>query len=228
MQQAALSVARKPARRGLLVGALVAAVGCVAFAALLLRFEPSFLAAASSPEGAAAERAAARMVTTASALYAGMQRPGSWDGVVADSELNAWLATDLPRNHGRLQPRGLFGPRVRFRPQRVAAGAWLGWGMFSGFGWIDLEIRLRGANQLGIVLHDARLGRIPLPHGPVLRQIASRLTAAGLATDLRRLDDELILVVSIPSSFGSPTGRLRLDWLQLDDGELLLAGSTTD
>lgn len=168
------------------------------------------------------------MVTNASALYAAVQRPGHWDALVADAELNAWLATDLPRNHGRLLPGGLAAPRVRFRPQRVAAGAWLGWGVLSGFGWVDLEVKLRAANQLGIVLHDARLGHIPLPRGPVLREIAQRLTAAGSATDLRWLDDGLVLVVSIPSSLGSTATRLQLESLHFDDGELLVAGSTTD
>ena len=228
MQTVPVHVIRKPAWRRLLPGLVTAVVGGIAVGALLLRHEPALLAAAPSTEGAAVERAAARMVTKASALYAATRRAGSWDASITADEVNAWLWTDLPRNHRRLLPGGLNPPRVRFRPQRMAAGAWLGSGVFSTFAWIDLEVRLRGVNQLGLTLHEARLGFVPLPKAAVLRQIALRLEAAGAVTELRRLDDGLVLIVSIPSSLGSADARVQLESLQFDEGEMLVAGSTTN
>jgi hypothetical protein len=232
MQKAVVNVARRTARRTawwrILLGSLAAVIGCIALGGVLVRHEPAFLAAAPSTEGAAVERAAARMVTKASALYAATRRPGAWDGSITADEVNAWLSTDLPRNHRRLLPRGLTAPRVQFRPQRMAAGAWLGSGMLSTFAWVDLEVRLRGVNQLGLMLHEARLGLVPLPKAAVLRQIALRLEAAGAVTELRRLDDGHVLVVSLPSSFGSAAVRVQLESLQFDTAEMLVAGATSN
>jgi len=227
MQTVSVDVIRKPAWRRLLPGVVTAILGGIAVGAVLLRHEPAFLAAASSAEGAAAERASARLVTKASALLAATRQAGGWDASITADEVNAWLSTDLPRNHRRLLPGGLTAPRVRFRPHRMAAGGWLGSGVLSTFAWVDLEVRLRGVNQLGLTLHDARLGLVPLPKAAVLQQIALRLEAAGAVTELRRLDDRHVLVVSLPSPSGSAAARVQLESLQFDEGEMLVAGSTT-
>jgi hypothetical protein len=89
-------------------------------------------------------------------------------------------------------------------------------------------VRLRGVNQLGLMLHEARLGLVPLPKAAVLRQIALRLEAAGAVTELRRLDDGHVLVVSLPSSFGSAAVRVQLESLQFDTAEMLVAGATSN
>jgi hypothetical protein len=93
---------------------------------------------------------------------------------------------------------------------------------------VDLEVRLRGVNQLALVPRDTRLGLVPLPPGLVLGRIARAIAATGAVTEIRRLDGELVLVVSLPSMSGTSAARLRLESLRLDDGEIILAGSTTN
>ena len=115
-----------------------------------------------------------------------------------------------------------------FRSDRLAAGARLLWGPVAAFGWVDLEVRLRGVNQLALVPRDARLGLVPLPRGPVLARIARALAATGAVTEIRRLDGEFVLVVSLPSMSGTSAASMRLESLHLDAGEMILAGSTTD
>lgn len=202
------------------VGGLLAVLICV-------RHEPALLAGQAVPD-AAAEREAARLLTKAASLHAAAGRQGDWDAVFTDSEVNAWLATDLPKNHARLLPAGMSAPRVRFTRDRLAAGAILHWGPLSTFGWVDLEVRLRGVNQLALVPRDTRLGLVPLPPGLVLGRISRAIAATGAVTEIRRLDGELVLVVSIPSMNGTSAARLRLESLRLDAGDVILAGSTTN
>ncbi len=215
---------RKRSWPRLALAALALAVGGCVAVLISLRHEPALLAGQAVP--ADAERAAARLLTKASALHAAAGRPGQWDAVFTADEVNGWLATDLPKNHSRLLPAGLSAPRVHFGSQRLAAGAWLQRGPFAAFGWVDLDVRLRGVNQLVLLPRDARLGLLPVPQGMVLGRIARGLTAAGLVSELRRLDGELVLLVSIPSPTGSPATRMRLEFLGLAPGELLLSGST--
>jgi hypothetical protein len=217
---------RRRRLRGILLGCATVVAGCLVVLAALLAYEPAFPAA--QLDDATLERAAARLVTKGSALYAAIRRPGPWEAVVTDTEINAWLATDLPRNHPRLLPRGVTSPRVRFGPQRLVAAARMGFGWLSAPVRIDVGVQLRGINQLTLVLHDARIGAIPLPRPLILQEIARRLAALGVAGDLRRPDGRMVLVVSLPSTYDADAMSCWLESLRLDDGEAILAGTTRE
>jgi hypothetical protein len=193
--------------------------------AVLLKHEPDLVAA--TPAGPEAERAAARIVTAGSALHAALNRAGPWGTAITDTEANAWLALDLPRNHPRLLPRGLADPRVRFRPHRVEAAVRVGSGLISTVIWCDLGVTLRGINQLGITVEGAAAGAMPIPGTPVLAEIGRRIAAGGAVTELRRLDGRMVLVVYIPALHGDNGLQWRLESLRLDAGEAAVAGATT-
>jgi hypothetical protein len=218
---------RNPSRLRSLLAVVVAAVGGLLVTLICVRHEPALLAGQAVPD-AAAEREAARLLTKSVSLHAAAGRKGAWDAIFTDSEVNGWLATDLPRNHPRLIPAGMSAPRVRFTRDRLAGGARLHWGPLSAFGWVDFEVRLRGGNQLSLAPRDARLGLVPLPRGLVLTRVARAIAATGAVTEIRRLDGEPVLFVSLPSMGGSSAARLRLESLHLDAGEIILAGLTTD
>lgn len=193
--------------------------------ALLLKHEPSLMAV--TPAGPEADRAAARIVTAGSALHAAIGRAGPWGAAITDTEANAWLAIDLPRNHPTLLPGGLADPRVRFRPQRVEAAVRAGSGLISTVMWCDLGVTLRGVNQLGITIEGASAGAVPIPGTPVLAEIGRRIAACGAVTELRRLDGRMVLVVYIPAMLGGGGPQWRLESLRIGDGEAAVAGSTT-
>lgn len=165
-------------------------------------------------------------MTKLSALRADFGRPGPWGAAISEAEVNAWLATDLPRNHERLLPAGVSDPRVAIAARRLRVGARVGGMMLGGVVMLDLEVVLRAANQIGIVVVDARLGRLPLPRGPVTHELARRIDSLGMATELRRLDGRTLLVVYIPSTHVAGATSHWLESLALEDGELLVAGVT--
>ncbi|MFM8635272.1 MAG: hypothetical protein ACKOEX_10755 [Planctomycetia bacterium] len=211
------------------VGAGITVIVMLA-AAVLLQYEPAFYReyreATAGGNLESLESMARRMVSKASALHAAARRSGSWDGVIRADEANAWLATDLPRNHRNLLPRGLESPRVAFRSQRVQLGARLRYGPFSSVAWVDVEPRLKGVNQVGLTVNAAGLGGLPLPRDAVVGQVAQRLARAGMVTDLRRNEGRLMVVVSPPATYDADGVGWRLESLAIDGDELLVAGST--
>lgn len=202
-------------------GAIAVVLAAAGFARHVPAFYREALVAADPVQAEALSR---RMLSKASALHAAFGRAGAWDAVIADDEVNAWLAVDLPRNHGRLLPEAVSAPRVAFAPHRVQAGARVGAGPVSGVLWVEVEVRLRGVNQVGLTLVDARVGSLPLPRGPLLREAARRLQALGLVTDLRRNETGPLLVVSLPATYDAAGTGKKLESLAVTDGELLLAG----
>jgi hypothetical protein len=176
--------------------------------------------------GTAAEQAARRVVSDASALHASFSREGRWEAAFAEDDINAWLATDLPRNHSRLLPTMVSDPRVRLSPQRIQIGMRLGSGFVSAVGWLVIEVRLREPNQLGLVVQEARVGGLPLPHGPIQQEIRRRLDRLGMVTAARRLDDRNVLVVYIPSTHESGGTSHWLESLSIGEGSIAFAGRT--
>lgn len=188
---------------------------------------PNFYQAAIAPsDPAAAEALARRMVSKAAALHAAAGRSGPWEAVIRESEVNAWLAVDLPRNHRRLLPTGVESPRITFQSQHVAVAARTAVGPISAVAWAEMEVWLQGVNQVGLRLVAAGLGRLPIPRDAMLRHLAGRLAAAGLVTDLRRTQAGLLLVVSPPASYDAAARNCRLESLAVEAGELLVAGTT--
>lgn len=163
-----------------------------------------------------------RLVSKVSAVRADFLRPGPWETAVAEEELNAWMATDLPQNHATLLPAGLSAPRVALEPRRVLVGARLGGFVIS----VAADVVLRDVNQIGITITDARLGSLPLPRGPIVREVARRIGGLGLPTDLRRANGGSVLVVSLPAAYDPAAPSHRLESLALRNGELVVAGTT--
>ncbi len=175
---------------------------------------------------AVAQQSARRLVTELSALHATSARAGRWETVITEREVNAWLAIDLPKNHAGLADRWGTDARVEFLPGRFRFGCRLGAGPLSTIAWIEAEVKLRAVNRLGIVLTDARLGSLPVPRGPIIKELGRRIERLGVVTEVRRFEDHTALVVSIPSTTEA-AGRSRwLESLLLSEGELALAGET--
>jgi hypothetical protein len=217
-------------RLGLWGGAALACA--VAVVGLLVRHEPAFYrsrAPAAALDGEPPPGQATlgrRLMTKLSALNADLGRPGPWGAAFTEGEINAWLATDLPRNHARLLPAGVSDPRVAIASRRLRVGARVGGMMLGGVVMLDIEVVLRAANQIGIVVADARLGRLPLPRGPVTHEIARRIDSLGMATELRRLDGRTLLVVYIPSTHDAGATSHWLESFALENGEVLVSGVT--
>lgn len=174
----------------------------------------------------AAEQAARRLVTRGSALHAAFLEVGRWDGVFSEREINAFLALDLPRNHAEVLPAWGREPRVEFLPGRLRVAMRVGRGPLSATLWIDAEVTLHEANQLRIAPERARLGILPLPAGPLLAAIASRLERAGAVTEIRRGNARSVLVVYIPSTHEAGGVSHWLEAIRLAAGELAVAGET--
>lgn len=216
-------------RLGLRSAACLAAVAAVAAGLVVLAgWEPLFYRERSVVQGdvSAAEQAARRLVSDASALRAAVVRPGSWEAVFDEQGFNAWLALDQPRNHPSLLPPGMSDVRVRFATGRANVGVRVGVGPMQSVAWAQVEIRLREPNQLGIVVVDAGLGHLPLPRGWILGDLARRLRRLGLVATVRPLDGRPVLVVYIPSTQDAGGASHWLETLAIGDGFVAVSGRT--
>lgn len=215
---------RRLRRPVLVVLGAVTLLGAAALA--LARHEPAFYR--ERRVAPAAEPLARRLVTKVAALQAALGRPGPWDAVLAEDEINAWLALDLPRNHAALLPPGVTEPRVRLEPGRATIAARVGIGPLAGVTAVTADVRLVADNRLEITVHDARLGAIPLPAGPFARRLATVLGRLGTVVEPRRLDGRSMLAVTMAPAAAREGRRPVLGALAIGDAELLVSGRTRE
>ena len=218
---------RRPAAAGLLlIGLLV--IGLLLASYSMLHFSPVGIRGAvpSGPEG---ERAAGRMMSKASSLAAGLDRPGDWGEAFTDAEANAWLTIDRPPPAPGLLASGISSPQVRFLDRRAACSALVQFGPLSAQLWAILEVTVRSDNLLAVGVESAGLGAVPLPPGTVLRAIAARAEGAGAATEIRLLDGGPLLLVQLPGrtkTTSDERSEYHLGGVRITPGELVLAGTT--
>jgi hypothetical protein len=213
---------------------ILAAVAATLVAAAVVlgaiaRHEPAFYRDRVEPPDIAAptqEQAARRLMSDLAALHAAVRREGRWEAALLERDINAWLAVDLPRNHGVLLPNVATAPRIRIAPGRLDVGIRLGrWGV-STVAWATIDLHLRGPNQLAIEIADAGLGALPLPRGPVLAEVRRRIAGAGLTTSSVRLDGRSVLVVYISEAAAPDGPTLVLDAFSLGEGTIAFSGRT--
>ena len=207
------------------VGVVVALVAALLAAAV--HYQPA-ATRAEIPVGESAERAAARMLSKASAVAAGLERPGPWGEAITEAEANAWLARDLPRLAGRL-PAGWQALGVRFHPRQVACSGIVGYGAARARWWAILEVGLPRPDEIVVTVDSAGLGLVPLPSGMVLSAIARLATEARWPAEIR-LHDGIprlhVIVSGHPPGARADRGGYHLEGLRIDEGELVFAGST--
>lgn len=208
------------------LGVLAVATLLGATVLALAVYEPAFYRVRRAAP--AAEPLARRLVTKVAALQAALGRPGPWDAVLAEDEINAWLALDLPRNHAALLPAGVAEPRVRLEPGRATAAVRVGFGPLAAVASVTADVRLVEANRLTITIVEARLGAIPVPSGPFAHRLAATLGRLGAVVDLRRLDGRSVLAVTMAPAAARDGRRPVLGALAVGDAELLVSGSTRE
>ena len=204
-------------------GAGLALAAAVALLTAVVVRPPAFYAARLAPPPEA-EPAARRLVTKLAAVEAAARRPGRFEAAISEAEVNGFFAVDLPRNQAVILPGWITEPRVMLEPHLVSIAARLRAGPIAPVAHAAIDIRLTAAGQVHCRLVHAGLGALPLPRGPLLHRLAAAVRQAGATAELRRIDGETRLVVTMPAGPGGATPRLEA--LAIGPGELLLAGTT--
>jgi len=220
---------RRPATGICVIGLLLIGLPLAAYPLLHLRPVGLGGSAPAVPTGSEGERAAGRMMSKASSLVAGLERPGDWGEAFSEAEANAWLSIDLPRHAPGLLAEGFSAPEVRFLDRRAAISSLVHRGPFSARMWAILEVTVRSDNLVAVAVDSAGLGAIPLPPGVILRAIAARTEAAGASAEIRLLDGGPMLLVQLPGTTRTTSGlpsEYHLGGVRITPGEVVLAGTT--
>lgn len=173
------------------------------------------------------QEASQELLAAATALATNARRVGSWQALFTADQINGWLAVDLPVNHRDLLPPGVSEPRIQLRPGGATIYCRYRNRHVETVASIDLDLYMHEPNVVAIRLDSVRAGAIRIPLGKVIEGLSK--AAQDAHWDLRWLQTEgdPVALLALPTSVAGEQVQYSLTTIELREGELFLAGTTS-
>lgn len=210
---------------GLAILLLLAVVGV-----FLLRWaaaqEPDFYVEALDTPPAEQEQASEEMLQRATDLRSAVEKPGRWEAVFSDDQINGWLSVDLVRNHPDALPRGISDPRVAITADAFQAACRFQEGSIQGVVSLTCDISVPQPNLVAIRIRRVAVGLVPLPMHRVIDAVTQAAGKNNVLLTWERVEGDPVAMITIPPPQDADEKRVTLDTIQLADGEIYLSGET--
>jgi hypothetical protein len=155
---------------------------------------------------------------------------GRWEATFTDDEINAWLANQLPQNYPRALPPGVGNPRLQISPELVQVACRYDGEPLKTVISLAAEVHLTDKpNQVAVRVRSIRAGWVPLPLKQFLDTVTDAARRNGLDLTWSQADGDPVALLQIPSRHQQYQYReIRVDTIELRDGEVRLAGHTDE
>jgi len=153
-------------------------------------------------------------------------KPGEWQLLLTDKQINGWFAVDLANNHPDALPVEIKNPRVKIDPQQISFGVMIEREPFPVAASIDVTLKITGPRELMLRVIAARAGNLPWPVDSIIAQIRSSMKDQGWTIRETTVGNDPVLLLSPPPP-AEGKGDLILETLELREGEIFLRGRTT-
>jgi hypothetical protein len=187
---------------------------------------PEFYAAALSVPVDAQEKQSDVMLKQVTTLHNELQAKGRWQQVFKAATINGWLAVDLPRNHPTLLPAGMHDPRVQISPQGITLACQVDRGGLHGVVSLQVSAFVESNNVVGLQVKKARLGAIPWSFRTVLDTITTAAQRSNVDIRWRQSDSDPVALLNVASVQGDRKQVIHIDTIRLEEGALVVAGTT--
>jgi hypothetical protein len=185
---------------------------------------PAFYPEVLSQDRATAQQASDGLLRSIAALVSDIRKSGPWQALLTAEEINGWLSYDLVRNHPRLFPASISDPRVAVEQDRLKIAFHWQRSVWSAIVFLETEVYLRAPNIVAVRICKARAGMLPLPLRGVLDELIASGREIGLEIDEQQFEGDPLLLITLPLGNGAREDSFCLESLELNSGEIYLAG----
>jgi len=192
------------------------------------RHEPQFYQQALRIEPQLQREAGDELEQSVLELHNAARDEGHWEAIFTESQINGWLAADLPEKFPHMLPAGSDQPRVSIDPQRIKIACRYQHGKVNTVISFDLSVDLTTEpNTLAVRVSKVRAGALPVP----LKRFLAPITKAGADSDIAlrwsQTDGDPVALVTVPHQHEDYSHReIYLETIEMRDGEIALAGRT--
>jgi hypothetical protein len=174
-----------------------------------------------TPPPAVQHEAAREFAEQTAQLVRDLQYSPTWEQEFTQTQVNAWLAEELPERYGDRIPRGVSDPRVQFVDGLVRIGFQLSSKRFEGIVSLDLRPSVPEPNKLAITVESLYAGLLPLAPASFTDDVSKQLNKYGVEHEWQVADGRHVLLITVVPNRGD---RPVLEELSVDDEKLRIAG----
>lgn len=186
---------------------------------------PDFYASAVNQDPAEQRAASDAMIQKTTLLISDVQKPGRWETLVTEEELNAWLAVDLKENHPEALPPEFTEPRIAVDPGGLRLACRNRQTPVETVLSVACDVYLAEPGVLAVRVRQVRAGAVPLPLTGILDQIRDLGNRHGFAIQWQQAEgDPVALVRVIPVV--KDNRPVVIDRLEIAEGEIYVGGTT--
>lgn len=202
------------------------AVGVYFGARRALNYQPAFYAQALEASPSDQRQAGREFERNVLELHNELQEVEAWSHVFTDSQINGWLAVDLPTKFPQVLPPSISQPRVALAPGTLQLAFRYQDDKWSTVVNLSLDVQLtEQPNTFGVRIRKARAGWVPLPLRDFLDQISQAARRADLRLQWAQENGDPVALVTMPTpSDQEDPPPFLIDTVEIGDGQVTVAG----
>lgn len=208
-----------------LVVLLLVAAGAFWFAYRASQKVPEFYERAMAVDRAVQQAGSDQLLQRTTALVSDVKKPGRWQALFTEEQINGWLAVDLVRNHSNSLPSTISDPRVSIEPDRATFACRVQQGRWRSVLSLTIDVYLSAPDTVALRFRRARAGAMPLPLDTLLAQAAEAARRARWRVNWSQIDGDPVALIPL-EPIDKPRARIEIDTLSLRQGEIYVAGTT--
>jgi hypothetical protein len=170
--------------------------------------------------------AADKMVRQATGLASDVQKEGRWTAAFTAEEINGWLAVELVKGHRELLPPNFSDPRVAITPDGATLACRYRSGAIDVVASLAVDVYLAEPGVVALRVRGARAGSLPLPLGQIVEEISRATNRLEWQVRWSQTDGDPVALISIPPPRNRGDKAVRIDAVELGDGEIRVAGTS--
>ena len=178
-------------------------------------------ALAKSPPAAVREKAARQFAEQTAQLVRDLQYSPAWEQEFTQTQVNAWLAEEMPKRYGDKIPRGVSDPRVEFVDGTIRIGFQLTSKRFDGVVSLELRPTVPEPNRLAITVESLYAGLLPLAPVSFTDDVSRQLDRYNVEHEWRVEEGLHVLYATVVPTRGD---RPVLEEIAVDNEKLRIAG----
>lgn len=160
------------------------------------------------------------------ALYSDAQVTSDWQTVLTQTQLNSWLATELPAALPELAEQGIQQPRLVLKAGQVTVAMQANLAGAETIVSVLCEPYVAEDSSLALEFGAARVGRVPFPLANILDRL--RAAAGERSSSVRwvRSSGKVTLLIDIETLLSTSEQTRRLQAIEIRRGEIYVSGTT--
>jgi hypothetical protein len=157
-----------------------------------------------------------------------VQREETWELILLEDEVNAWLAYELPKRANRQWPKDWRDPRVQFNDHETACAVTHQSSIATVISWKITPRLTEQPNEVLLLFHSVHAGSLPLPLEKLLEPLQQQMHFNQIRIAWEISTEGLVARCTVPKQSPDFPGRdLALTALEVQAGQIRLAGTSS-